>query len=86
MSAIQKQDAKNAKKEAEKAKQVEKELLETEFNKQKLSLSKKLESEKKQALSNGKKEASSIEGNMEEELETTKTEVLDKIQALKWAD
>lgn len=64
MSAIQKQDAKNAKKEAEKAKQVEKELLETEFNKQKLSLSKKLESEKKQALSNGKKEASSIEGNM----------------------
>jgi pantothenate synthetase len=86
LSAIQKQDAKNAKKEAEKAKQVEKELLETEFNKQKLSLSKKLESEKKQALSNGKKEASSIEGNMEEELETTKTEVLDKIQALKWAD
>ena len=60
--------------------------METEFNKQKLSLTKKLESEKKQALSNGKKEASSIEGNMEEELETTKTEVLDKIQALKWAD
>jgi len=51
-----------------------------------LSLTKKLESEKKQALSNGKKESSSRESNMEEELETTKTEVLDKIQALKWAD
>jgi len=33
-----------------------------------------------------KKESSSRESNMEEELETTKTEVLDKIQALKWAD
>jgi HAMP domain-containing protein len=47
LSAIQKEDAKKAKKEIEKAKLAEKELLENEFKKQKASLQKKLESEKK---------------------------------------
>lgn len=47
---------------------------------------KKLESEKKQAVSKGNKEASSREQDLDEELQNTKNDVLDKIQALKWAD
>jgi hypothetical protein len=38
ISAIQKEDAQKAKKEVEKAKKTEKDLLETEFKKQKASL------------------------------------------------
>jgi len=86
IATIQKEDAKKAKIEADKAKETEKKLLTTEFNKQKSLLEKKLNSEKQHALSSEKVEVSNTVNQLEEQLSGAQNEVKDKIKALQWAD